>query len=75
MSTDTGDIRQIIHNGMNGIVVKNTMDFALLARSAVDALVSIKETGVEMDNVYRLYEKERAMNELEQVLNTIAQHD
>lgn len=63
VSTDVGDICEIIKNGCNGIVIPNN-DGINLVESAAYALEKALVTHIEMNTLYKKYAGERVVEEL-----------
>ena len=63
VSTDVGDIHEIIKNGFNGIVVPNSDGVALI-NNISDAIEKVLVTHIEMNALYEKYAGGRVVDEL-----------
>lgn len=71
VSTDTGDVRNVVHDGANGIVIPNIEERRELAESAANAIKRVRALQPPMDDSYRQYEKTSALAELAQLLGEV----
>lgn len=70
ISTDTGDIRQVLRNGKNGVVIEEGSEDGIVNAAAM-ALNEIRSRGCAMDGSYECYEKATAINDLRRILFNI----
>lgn len=72
VSTDTGDIGEVVHGGKNGTVIVNRHDSLSVAQGAAEAIASIHDGGCPMTAEYRAYSKDSAMREIDALLREVA---
>lgn len=75
VSTDAGDINEVVCDGKNGIVVPNGSDRPSIARRVVEAIASIHDNGCPMSTEYMAYGKDNAMREIGGLLREVAGAD
>ncbi|MCI8751192.1 MAG: glycosyltransferase family 4 protein [Lachnospiraceae bacterium] len=66
VSTDVGDIHEIIKNGCNGIVIPNN-DGVTLVNNVADAIEKVLVTHIEMNTLYEKYAGGRVVEELKRI--------
>lgn len=75
VSTDTGDINEVVSDGKNGIVVPNGNDRPSVAQRVAEAIASIHDNGCLMSVEYMVYGKDSAMREIGGLLREVAGAD
>lgn len=75
VSTDTGDINEVVSDGKNGIVVPNGNDRPSVAQRVAEAIASIHDNGCPMSVEYMVYGKDSAMREIGGLLREVAGAD
>lgn len=63
VSTDVGEIRELIQEGINGIIVSGK-DEKTIAINMAKGLKDIFDSGIKMNDFYKRYESETAVNQL-----------
>lgn len=72
VSTDAGDIGEIVFGGENGIVVPNGCERSSIAKLTAEAIKIIHDNGCPMMAVYMAYNKDNAMCEIGSLLREVA---
>lgn len=73
VSTDAGDINELVRDGKNGIVVANGGDRYAVAERVAKALTSIRNEGCPLADTYSVYGKEAAIRETDEVLREVTE--
>ena len=55
VSTDVGDIKEVLDGVHNGIIVDNSDDEAEIVRDVVDGIIYMTENRITMDNSFMKY--------------------
>lgn len=75
VSTDAGDINEVVSDGKNGVVVPNGSDRPSVAQRVAEAITSIHDSGCPMSTEYMAYGKDNAMREIGSLLREVAGAD
>lgn len=72
VSTDAGDIREVVFNGNNGIIIPNGSDRLAIVQQASEAITRIYKKGCPMTDAYVAYSKAYAIHEVGGLLCEVA---
>ena len=71
ISTDVGDIGEVLDGFHNGIIIDNNENESELISSAVDAIISIWDNPPEMNNSFMKYSGEEVVCDLKKEIASL----
>lgn len=68
LATDVGDVREVVHNGYNGLLVQNDMNEDIIVEAFSSRIIQLLCEGCNMDESVKKYDGAVVIRELKEVI-------